>query len=91
MKRIGYAENNAVIVEMTEGEWRTVQELDRRMNGRKYNAATLRMMDFGEMSPAFQAVAAWLDVSITAEQLQDVVDSLKATLGEKVQRWEADS
>ena len=85
MKRIGYIENNGVIVEMTESEWRTLHELDRRMNGRAYGGATVRIVDFGEMSPAFQAVAAWLDASFTAGQLQGIVDSLKATLGETVE------
>jgi hypothetical protein len=91
MKRIGYADNNGVIVEMTEGEWRTLHELDRRINGRAYGGATVRIVDFGEMSPAFQAVAAWLDASFTAGQLQDIVNALKVTLGEKVETWEADS
>ena len=33
MKRIGYIENNGVIVEMTSCAWRTLHELDRRCAG----------------------------------------------------------
>ena len=97
MKQIGYTRDNGVIVELTEGEWRTLKMLNECMDGKEYKGANITyLVDGRNMAPAFQAIAAWIDTSISVGQLQDVVDSLKRslvppTLREKVQAWEGDS
>lgn len=97
MRCLARTEAKGAIVELTSAEWKALAVLSEKMNGMEYKGGTLLLpMDFGDMDPALQAVAAWLDTSFTTQQLQDVVNSLKRSLvppklRERLDRQEADS
>lgn len=84
MKDIGRTNEGDYIVELSHGEYSTIYELQRVIEGAKsadfYSMYPELLKSSGDLSPLFMAIRTWIEGEYYINALQDYVGKLKSMM-----------